>query len=123
MNALLDSLSQLEAGLLQAAREQAGAVYIDDGVYGYIRKIAGATRQHPFVDLGISTRGLVALVRCARALAAVEGSEFVSPDHIKSISAPLLNHRLVLTQDAILEGITTNDILQDILNSIEVPRD
>ena len=87
----------------------------------YIRDIILATRTHPDIRIGSSTRGSIALLRGAQAVAATSGRDFVTPDDIKKIAVPALSHRIVLTREAEISGITAPALIQSILDTIEVP--
>lgn len=107
---------------LTQARAQVEAVFIDDDIYRYVLGIATASRNHHQVELGLSTRGALGLMRCARIEAALQGQEFVTPDHVKAAAPVVMAHRLMLTADAMLEGVTAQDIVGAILAQVNVPR-
>lgn len=109
--------------LLNEAREQTKDVIISDAIYEYAVQISHASRVHPNVQLGISNRGTLSLMRCARANAAIQGKDFVIPDDIKSLANSVMSHRLILTPDASLEGIEADTVIESILNQVEVPRE
>ena len=112
----------VDTNLLAAARAEADNVEVSEPVYQYMVALAEATRTSPQVSLGLSTRGLLAMIRCARILAAMEEMTFVTPDHIKQSLDAVVAHRLVLTQDALFDGFTASDVLRELVASIEVPR-
>jgi MoxR-like ATPase len=116
-------LQATDQAVLAGAREQAGAVTVSDPVYDYAVNISRASRVHPNVQLGISNRGSLSLMRCARAKAAINGKDFVTPDDIKHLCESVMSHRLILTPDASLEGIDTKTVIGSILNQVEVPRE
>ncbi|MGE0383212.1 MAG: AAA family ATPase [Gammaproteobacteria bacterium] len=118
----VDAIEPVDHGLVAAAREQAAAVGVVDAVYDYALRIAEASRRHGRVSLGLSTRGVLALVRCARAAAAIDGRGFVSPDDIKSVATRVVPHRLVLAPEAILDGVDPAAVVADVLAQTEVPR-
>ncbi len=97
------------------------SVYVNEAVMGYAVKLAAATRLHSSVRYGASPRGSIALVRAARAIAATEGRQFVTPDDVKSIARPVLAHRLVLTSDAALARRTADDVIGDVLEETPAP--
>lgn len=115
-------LTAVDAALLQNARAQASAITVSDAVYDYAVGISHASRVHPNVQLGMSNRGTLSLMRCARALAAINGKDFVTPDDIKQLACTVMAHRLILTPDASLEGIEAGNVIDSILNQVEVPR-
>lgn len=104
------------------AREQAGAVHVADAVYQYVCSIAAVTRHQADLSLGISTRAALALMRCARANAALNSREFVTPDDVKEVAEAVIAHRLILKPEAGLEGIGPTDVVKSILEQVEVPR-
>jgi len=113
----------LDTRLLAQAREQANAIRVSDPIYGYVSSLATASRGHPHISLGLSTRGTLALIRCARVLAALEEMSFVTPDHIKQAVHTVVLHRLILTQDALFDGITAGEIVDELMANIPVPRE
>jgi MoxR-like ATPase len=88
---------------------------------GYIVDVANATRRHPAVALGASPRASLALQRASRSLAASVGREYVVPDDLKSLAEPVLGHRLGLTPEAQLSGITPSQVLTEVLSAVPVP--
>ena len=97
-------------------------IKVDDSILHYIVEIVSATRTADGVEIGASPRGGVALLQCAKTFAAFEGRDFVVPDDIKSLSLPVLRHRLILEPEAEMEGIGADDVLFDVLSEIKVPR-
>ena len=118
----LEAIGTLPEGLLAAARAEASAVHVSPAVYDYALAIAAASRSHAHISLGLSTRGLLALMRCARVEACLDGRDYVSPDDLKSLASVCVAHRLVLAPEASLEGLTADAVLRDALTRIEVPR-
>lgn len=112
----------IEPGVIDAVRAQASAVTIDPAVNGYALDLAAASRAHKRVSLGLSTRGVLGLVRCARVEAALAERDFVTPDDIKGLCAPLMRHRLVLTPETALEGLSAAEVVDDIVAAVDVPR-
>jgi MoxR-like ATPase len=88
----------------------------------YIAQIVVSTRNHPYLFLGASPRASLAIMKSSKALAAIRGKEFVTPDDIREATFPVLNHRIILTPEKEMEGITTKDVVQQIIEEIEVPR-
>lgn len=117
------SIAKLDPGLISQARLAVEQVYVSDAVYRYVQQIAQKTRQHPQIVLGLSIRGALALMRCARAHAALGGQEFVTPDNVKSVAKAVMAHRLILSPDTMLEGVSTMDVLDSVIDDVEVPRD
>ena len=99
----------------------AQSVHVAPALKGYLVDLADASRRHPRLTLGVSPRGTLALMRASRSLAASVGREFVLPDDIKALAAPVLEHRLMLTPEAQMGGVSQGDVLDEILASVPVP--
>jgi MoxR-like ATPase len=95
---------------------------MEPGVQHYAVDLVRRTRAHPFVHYGASPRASVALLLCSKALAAMRGREFVTPDDVRDVVFPVLRHRLTLRAEAELDGVTTDAVIGDILRAAEVPR-
>jgi MoxR-like ATPase len=95
-------------------------VSIEEPVLRYIRDIVVATRTHPDIELGGSSRASLALINGGKALAALNNRTYVIPDDIKQVSRAALTHRIILSRDAEVEGITRGQVLDEILSKIEV---
>jgi MoxR-like ATPase len=106
---------------IEAARQQVTAVFVDPKVKAYILDLVGATRDHPDIDYGGSPRASLAFLNTSKALAAIRGRDYVIPDDVKALAAPILVHRLVLSTDAELSDLTPEEIVEDILDSVAVP--
>lgn len=96
-------------------------VRIEDPVHRYIRDIIVATRHHPDIALGASSRASIAFVKGAKGAAALQGRTYVIPDDVKKIAGSVLTHRLYLTREAEIDGLRPVDVISDILSSNEVP--
>jgi MoxR-like ATPase len=118
----LEAVAPLARGLLEAARAQADAIHVSEALSGYVLDVAHATRTHPRLALGLSTRGAVVLLKAARVCAGLRGGEFVTPDDVKQVAPWVLTHRLLLTPEASLEGASDVQLLQSILGAVPVPR-
>ncbi len=103
---------------MQAALED---VHVDASIERYIVEIARATREDPRVALGASPRGSLALLRLARAEAALRQSDFVTPDDVKAMAVPALAHRLVLRPELWISRLVPGDIVEEILNRVPTP--
>jgi MoxR-like ATPase len=108
--------------MLDGARASVDAVHVAPELLAYILDLALASRQHAHLTLGLSTRGALAVLRAARIAAALRGAGFVAPDDVKDILPSVISHRLVLAPEAMLEGITTQAIVQRLLDQVPVPR-
>ncbi len=107
---------------LQRAKEEVLAVEIREEVIDYIVSLVRRTRDHPHIALGGSPRATLLLQLAAKAAAAVEGRAYVTPDDVKSIFLPSLEHRILLTPAAEVEGIGADEVLRGLANSVAVPR-
>ena len=96
-------------------------VHIADPLYGYAVRLAVATRTHPKVRVGVSPRGVIALTRAACAYALTDGRGYVLPEDLKALLEPVFAHRLLLTADAQLQGVTASEVLADAVRSVPVP--
>jgi MoxR-like ATPase len=114
--AAVADLSDVEA-MVAAAR----SVHVARGVKRYILEVAGATRHHVALTLGMSPRAALALLRAARAVAVASGRDHVLPDDVQHMAVPVLEHRLVLTPDARVRGTTRAEVVADVLASVPVP--
>jgi MoxR-like ATPase len=97
-------------------------VYIKDELIAYIAKVVSQTRVDADLFLGASPRASLALMRSAKALAAIQGRAFVTPDDIKSMAIPVLNHRIQVNPEREMEGLESTEVIRRILESIEIPR-
>ncbi len=112
----------VNAAMLVAAKREVNAITVEEGVLKYLVTLVSATRTSPQVVLGASPRATVALLRCSRALAALEGRSYISPDDVKMIARPVLRHRIILRPEAELEGLTTDQLIDGVLAAVPVPR-
>lgn len=102
-------------------KEAAESVHIDPAVANYIVQIVTATRKHPEIQIGSSPRGSIALYSLCRAWAMYQGRNYVIPDDVKKLAPHVLCHRIILTHEAKINKRTSQQIMDDILNSIIVP--
>jgi MoxR-like ATPase len=103
-------------------REQIGAIMMRDELVAYLVDIVRATRQHESVLVGAGPRATQSLIMAARAYAAISGRDFATPDDIKSMAVPVLEHRLILRPEFEIEGMTVTEVIEQILQQIAVPR-
>ncbi len=108
--------------VIQNCRLEVRQMRMEPGVQKYIVDIVRKTRSHPTILYGASPRASIALLLCSKALAAIRGRDFPTPDDIRDIAMPVLRHRLALRAEAELEGATTDAVISDILKTVEVPR-
>jgi MoxR-like ATPase len=109
------------AGVLML-QQLAAKQRVDEQVIDYAVRLVRATRSSPGLAMGSGSRGALALVRGARAVALLDGRNYVTPDDIKRIALPALRHRIALAPDALLEGSTPNQLLSGIIESVAAPR-
>ena len=118
----LDKLSAVVSSAdVLALKAAARAIRISDELKRYIVDLVGATRQMPGVQLGASPRASLALMRTGQALAAFDGLDFVTPDHVQEMAVPVIAHRLALEPQARLSGVTTTGVVEEILKMAPVP--
>ena len=97
-------------------------IIIEDHLLKFITEIVHSTRNHKKIELGGSPRASLALMQASKAFAAISGRDFVIPEDIKTIGIPVLRHRIILTADSEMEGTTEDEVLDDLFNTIEIPR-
>lgn len=122
-SAALETIVALPEGLISQAQEEAADVHVADSLYVYVAEIAAVSRDHAHVSLGLSSRGTLALMRCAKVRAAMQQRDFVTPDDVKNVATMVAGHRILLTSEAMLEGVMTQDVFQEIVSQIAVPRE
>ncbi len=110
------------AGDLAECRQEILGINVEDSLLHYIGELIRRTRDSGQLVLGPSPRAAMMLLQASKALSALRGSNFLTPDHIKSIAAPVLRHRLILRPEADIEGLTADDIIHNALASVPVPR-
>ena len=104
-----------------ALQEMVGAVYASREVRSYVATIAAQTRQHPAIQLGVSPRGAIALVRAAQACAVLAGRDYILPDDVRHMALPVLSHRLILTPEARMKDYSAQALLSQLIDVIPVP--
>jgi MoxR-like ATPase len=112
----------LDAGQLATLRGQVHQVHVEDNLFNYIAQIVQATRANKSLYLGASPRASVALLNSAKALATLRGRDFITPEDVQELAAPVLRHRVLLTPEREMEGGTADEVVAQIVQKIEVPR-
>jgi len=112
----------INADQLAQLREKVRQVHVEDKLMEYIVSAVATTRSHPALFLGASPRASVALLNSCKALAALRGRDFITPDDVQELAYPVLRHRIILTPEREMEGATPDDIIKLILEKTEVPR-
>jgi len=107
---------------LDRLREAPESVRVEEAVREYLVTVARSTRENERVRTGASPRGVQTFFEAVRAHAALQGREYATPDDVKAMAGPVLSHRLVLTPDARVEGVSTSEIVSDILSAVPVPQ-
>jgi MoxR-like ATPase len=115
-------LEPIDPALLAAARAEIAQVRVEPALYQYIVSVIRRTRDWPALSLGASPRAAIGLFFVARALAGMEGRDFLIPDDIKAAAPAVLRHRLMLKPEADLEGLTADSVIAEILSAVEVPK-
>jgi len=112
----------LSVAQIQAARGIIRNLFVEPKLLEFIAKIVHETRNNPSLYLGASPRASLAIVHSAKALAAIQNRDFVTPDDIITVAIPVLAHRILLSPEKEMEGITTTDIVNQIIKRLEIPR-
>ncbi len=112
----------VSANDLNSLREQLAQIVLRDELIAYLVDIVRATRNHQSVMVGAGPRATQSLIMASRAYAAVEGRDFVTPDDIKAMAVPVLEHRLILRPEFEIEGLSVAEVIQQIMQQIAVPR-
>lgn len=103
-------------------QDQVKQIYVDDKVLSYLSKIVDGTRNHSMITLGVSPRGTLALMDMSKARAFVQGRTFVLPEDIKAVAGAVLAHRLLLNGKARMSHVTEEDVIEEIVGKISVPK-
>lgn len=112
----------LDAPRLNTLRQTIEQVIIERQLVEYIAQIVVATRQSPWITLGASPRASLSILNASKALAAIRGRDFVTPEDIKETAVPVLRHRILLTPEKEIDGTTTDTIISQLIDKTEVPR-
>ncbi|QMW01875.1 AAA family ATPase [Spirosoma foliorum] len=123
---LSDALEAVNAVLtaeqLATLRNQVHQVHVEDKLFDYIAQIVQATRANKSLYLGASPRASVSLLNSAKALATLRGRDFITPEDVQELAAPVLRHRVLLTPEREMEGGTADEVVAQLVQKIEVPR-
>jgi MoxR-like ATPase len=107
---------------LPALRGALDAVVVREEIIAYLVDVVRRTREHENILVGAGPRAMQALLLAGRALAAIEGRDFVTPDDVRAVALAVLDHRLILRPEAEIEGVRTSEVVDSILHEIPVPR-
>jgi MoxR-like ATPase len=105
-----------------AITQRCGAVFIDPKLVGYINSLVRMTREWPQLHMGASPRAGIALMQGSRTLAAFRGRDYAVPDDVVQLALPALRHRVILSAEAEVEGHSADEVLTELVRSVEVPR-
>ncbi len=123
INTLLNSVEKLvSVADLNEYRQTVNSVIIEPGLVEFIAKIVHATRNNPSFFLGASPRASLAILKASKANAAIKGRDFVIPDDIIEMVAPVMRHRVILTPEKEMEGLTPDQLISLLVGNIEIPR-
>ena len=112
----------LTAEKIEQMQQLASEVVVDEQVLDYAVRLVRSTRGHPALIRGAGTRAAIALVRCARAHALLRGENFVLPDDVKAMVLPVLRHRVALSADVEIDGLSADQVLTKVMESVHAPR-
>jgi MoxR-like ATPase len=115
-------LQQLEPALLDAARREIDSVRVEPALHSYVVSLIRRTRDWPAISLGGSPRAAVGLFFVARTLAGMDGRDYLLPDDVKAAALPVLRHRILLKPEADLEGLTTDQVITQLIAAVDVPK-
>jgi len=119
-------VTQLKAVLglaqIQELQQQVKNMVAEEKILHFIARIVNATRNHRSLFLGASPRSSIGILNASKAIAAIRGRDFITPDDVLFVVKPVLRHRIILTPEKEMEGITTDDVIQEIVSGIEIPR-
>jgi len=119
---LADIASLVKPEEIMAFQQLVRQVRVENQIIEYIAKVVINTRQNPLLYLGASPRASIALLKSAKALAAMKGRDFVTPEDVKDVSYAVLGHRVVVSPEKEMEGITAKHIIKQIIETVDVPR-
>ena len=117
-----DLKTVIDAETLLKVQAEVEKVHVSDEMDSYITEVVRATRKHNYVEIGASPRGSIALMRMGMAYAAMNRRDYVVPDDIKEVANAVLPHRLILKPDPWLRGVKTEEVVEEILNQVPVPK-
>jgi MoxR-like ATPase len=105
-----------------AFREKVRSIHVEEKLIGYIARLVNDTRQNRSLFLGASPRASIAILNASKAMAAIRGRDFITPEDIREVTLPVMQHRVILTPEREMEGIKPADVIREIIQKIEVPR-
>jgi MoxR-like ATPase len=122
-NGKLDAIqSILSSDEIKRYQDLVKQIIVEPNLLEYIAKLVVNTRENAFLYLGASPRASIAILNAAKGFAAIRGRDFVTPEDIKEAAIPVLQHRVIVTPEREMEGLTSIEIIRQIIEAIEVPR-
>jgi len=115
-------LQSIDAEALRQARAAVSSVQAEPGIFRYVSELVRRSRDWPSLSLGASPRAGLNLLLAAKAIAAMDGRDYLVPDDVKQIAPAVLRHRVVLKPEADLEGVSAEQVVRDLLAAVEVPK-
>jgi len=112
----------VSAKQIEKFQKQVSDILVEKNLIEYIGKLVNATRENPFLYLGASPRASLAILQASKAFAAMQGRDFVTPDDVKRSAIPVLQHRVIVTPEREMEGVTSKQVVKRMLETIEIPR-
>jgi len=112
----------LSSDTISSLRTQVRGLHVEDKLIHFITSVVATTRNHKSIYLGASPRASIGILNAAKAIAAMRGRDFVIPDDIVYVIPPVLRHRLELTPEKEMDGATTDQVITEIIQSVEIPR-
>jgi MoxR-like ATPase len=112
----------LNTDTIDALRRQVSGIHVDEKLMRFMVNIVGATRAHKSIYLGASPRASIGILQASKAIAAMNGRDFVVPEDILQVAPAVLRHRLVLAPEKEMEGGTTDEVIREVIQSVEIPR-
>lgn len=107
---------------IKTYRATINEIHVEDNLLTYIAKIVDATRSSSDLYLGASPRASISILQTAKAFAAIQGRDFVTPEDVKSMAIPVIRHRVIITPEKEMEGLSSDEVTKQIIDKIEVPR-
>jgi MoxR-like ATPase len=107
---------------INSLRQQIRMIFIEEKLLTFIAKLIHQTRHHKSIYLGASPRASLSIMNASKAIAAMQGRDFVTPEDIRQVVAPVLRHRIILAPDKEMEGVTEDEVIKQIIQAMDVPR-
>ncbi|MBL7757091.1 MAG: MoxR family ATPase, partial [Chitinophagaceae bacterium] len=119
----LDMVKPVLSGqMINEIRKQIRTILIEEKLLQFIARLVHQTRNHKSIYLGASPRASLAIMNAAKAIAAMQGRDFVTPDDIREVAVPVLRHRIMLSPDKEMEGVTEAEVIRQIIQGLDIPR-